>query len=499
MVKEWKYNCDRHAHCQRNNVTTTPAWLLDVSTSPMRLVRGNSLENPKYSFYSGRRGDSLKPMTHSDEIELAHLPKSWRDAVELTASLGFDYIWIEELCRGWYTILVDGSGEQRQNFNAIIEYAIGADLVIAAASATIVEGFLTRTPVEPLLTLPYIDNSQSPPVSQSLSIRHPLKDVATTLFESSWASSGWTFLERYLTHRQVIFADDQIFWNCNTCLRSDGSNEEQFPIWREPQNGPVEEPVSRHASHRLTWYKCIEFYTSTSIFSSGSVMPGSATIGLMATSDKVKLAAIRPLADRMAESARYMMGIWAEDIHTGLLWSARGRILELGRAKFPSWSWASVNGAVEFSVARQQRIPGQFDALLTESHSQMDDLPSDSYYIVLKGWSALMKSETETLGTRFAFTLDRDLESWQGGRLTVFVLLISQWMNSVDTDVRWNGLLLTFKDSSLNQTGGFKRIGLYVGPRRYWKDSGLRRKDWEAEIRSEPLGETWSERQFRIF
>ena len=45
---------------------------------------------------------------------------------------------------------------------------------------------------------------------------------------------------------------------------------------------------------------------------------------------------------------RYVDGLWENDIYRGLLWYATGDIAEASSYRAPSWSWASIDGAISF-------------------------------------------------------------------------------------------------------------------------------------------------------
>lgn len=78
---------------------------------------------------------------------------------------------------------------------------------------------------------------------------------------------------------------------------------------------------------------------------------------LLLTYEKDKLVAIAGLASRLAKwtGSVYLAGIWSENLAEDLLWMRRYShtpLKRLQRPRAPSFSWASVNGTVEFPLSR---------------------------------------------------------------------------------------------------------------------------------------------------
>jgi hypothetical protein len=62
---------------------------------------------------------------------------------------------------------------------------------------------------------------------------------------------------------------------------------------------------------------------------------------------------VAAIFDEKGESQRYLAGLWDGDIINGLLWSRNNRVLgeylePVAQYRAPSWSWASVDGAVRY-------------------------------------------------------------------------------------------------------------------------------------------------------
>jgi hypothetical protein len=75
------------------------------------------------------------------------------------------------------------------------------------------------------------------------------------------------------------------------------------------------------------------------------------------TFDTDKLPAISGIASVFMNllEDKYVDGLWENDIYQGLLWYATGVITKASSSRAPSWSWASIDGSVNFISLLQFR------------------------------------------------------------------------------------------------------------------------------------------------
>jgi hypothetical protein len=75
----------------------------------------------------------------------------------------------------------------------------------------------------------------------------------TALTESKWETRGWTFQEKHLSKRLLVFTDEQCFWYCSCAICYEDMNlelpDDSFPNLRaalrhpeDPTNDPKETP-----------------------------------------------------------------------------------------------------------------------------------------------------------------------------------------------------------------------------------------------------------------
>ncbi|TGO51604.1 hypothetical protein BCON_0158g00300 [Botryotinia convoluta] len=193
-------------------------------------------------------------------------------------------------------------------------------------------------------------------------IEHDLKDgssgTANVVFESNKQGNelineplntrGWTFQERVLSPRTIVFYKNQIGWDCASILIN--SNGPLNPLTNHHKDSPGQ--ISDYlVSHKTTgihavseneacmeyWRKSVKFYSLRNFSYNGD-----------------KLRAISGCAQwiKSKTSDSYLAGLWASDLRTQIFWYTEGPSRQvLYRA--PSWSWASVDGKIKFWLPDQ--------------------------------------------------------------------------------------------------------------------------------------------------
>ncbi|KAK2046748.1 heterokaryon incompatibility protein [Colletotrichum somersetense] len=172
---------------------------------------------------------------------------------------------------------------------------------------------------------------------------------------------GWVFQERLLSPRLLHFGAGQVFWDCAALSASeslpdglpaaldDASAAAVHRSWRRQLQGATLSVPSLAGSTadspRGFWADAVRAYTACDL-----TFPGD------------RLAAVWGVAKlvRDALGEEYGAGLWTNGLHEQLAWRvvaddrrAGGKAGERGEGNgggggvFPSWSWASVRGAVE--------------------------------------------------------------------------------------------------------------------------------------------------------
>ncbi|KAF1823932.1 uncharacterized protein K489DRAFT_300759, partial [Dissoconium aciculare CBS 342.82] len=305
LVKAWFEDCvQNHKECEPVSRDWYPTRLLHLDNDYARLIICDE-ERPTgpYATLSHCWGkEPFKVLNKStlaqfrNGIPIATFLASFRDAMRVVLSLGLKYIWID-CC----TIFQGDDDFSRLDFEQEAKlmhlvYANGA-INIGAASA-------------------------GNPYHGCFPSRAPLKTL--------WR---WVMQERTLSNRMVHFTDSQILWTCNTCGRFEAA-----PIASHPK---ATEKYRETQSHLLfLWNVIMQQYSALDL-----TYP-----------ERDKLYAIAGVGTQVARllGYTYINGIMMEMLPSSLLWSALEddetgvRPQRTQNRSLPSWSWASMDGPVNF-------------------------------------------------------------------------------------------------------------------------------------------------------
>jgi hypothetical protein len=230
ILRHWLKNCDdRHQAygCQPGANQFVPTRLIDVGRDGSDSVRlyethpGDlSLKYLALSHRWGEKGLYFRTFrnnlqAYKEGIDLAHLPSTFKDAVQVTRELGFQYLWIDSICIVQKDD-VDG-GDFEFEATRMEEVFSSASCVLAASSATgQSEGFLNQREgeVRDFVTFPPRQDHQP-----SLHVCPCLDDFKRHVLESPLSKRGWVMQERVLAHRTIYFTDKQTYWQCGDGVR----------------------------------------------------------------------------------------------------------------------------------------------------------------------------------------------------------------------------------------------------------------------------------------
>lgn len=224
---------------------------------------------------------------HERGIEIKKLPKTFRDAV-VTREIGIRYLWIDSLC-----IVQQDKAEWNHEVLRMGEIFEKAQVVIAAATAKdSSEGLFMsgRHLTDPIVKLPCRcdEDNRSEEVMVSFSVPIPQFEK-----DCLW-DRAWTFQEKHLARRMLIFGLKSIFWTCKSTEKILGDRERSYEKWN---------PLGKN------WLKDVEEYCWK---------------GLTYESDR--LVAIEGLARELEKtrSDTYEAGIWFSEAHKTLSWIVDG-------------------------------------------------------------------------------------------------------------------------------------------------------------------------------
>jgi Heterokaryon incompatibility protein (HET) len=276
----------------------------------------------------GTLGDKQQRLSMSD------LPVAFCDAIEVTRSLEFQYLWIDALC-----IVQDSEIDKASEIATMDQVYQNASVTICAANiARCSQSFLST----------WIPASYPSPFQLS-AIKFPCPDGAMGIIfvedKPGYSSSkeplnqrGWALQERLLSSRLLTFGLHQMYWQCQSAQYCEGGTVKHFKpqgmerlshdfFQRNVHGGTSAE--LQHIYDR--WRDIIEDYSPRKFTLSTDMLP-----------------ALSGIATRFASMLNdsYCAGLWRNDLLNGLAWTAAGDKTRPSAYRAPSWSWASIDGGV---------------------------------------------------------------------------------------------------------------------------------------------------------
>lgn len=349
QIRDWITHCTRnHHHCQQTQDLSAkaagkkfflPSRLLDVGCvngNPHIRVRNTSDfkagtvyvtlshcwgRNPVISLLDSNITEFQR------SIPLQSLSKTFRDAVEVTRGLGYQYLWIDSLC-----IIRKSSDDWHRESASIGDIYSNAILNIAATTSVDGNGGLFQHS-KSLALNPCLVNPKEKLTDESAFICNPSDSWRDTIEKSPLAKRGWVIQERILSTRVVHFAEDQVRWECQSCRDCEFSPGLDY----SSKNLDVLTARSTKSVDIYdNWETTVNRYTQCRL-----------------TVKSDKFVALVGLARRTCQQlgvvpTDYLAGIWRANMPAGLLWRTMPhdsyRKRDLDRA--PSWSWACVDGEI---------------------------------------------------------------------------------------------------------------------------------------------------------
>jgi hypothetical protein len=240
ILKRLKVCQERH-FCSNNSVSDLPTRVIDVGSTTSKkaphLHISRREEKGCYAALSYCWGGPQRVTTtsgsmhsHKKSIPISTLPRTIKDAINITKKLGLRYLWIDALC-----IIQDSQKDKTEEINAMGTIYQNAIITIAATSAASVEdGFL---------------QSFSRQHSASLAFQLPkglVANVAVVEKSPSWIDGpldkrAWALQEFYLSQRLLLYGvNGDLRWHCQ--------HDEYAPLFGKKT--PSMPRTSRHLSSK---------------------------------------------------------------------------------------------------------------------------------------------------------------------------------------------------------------------------------------------------------
>lgn len=320
--------CSNHSHGIADE-SFIPARLLDVMEQPPRLVCHPNLPygtpSIKYAALSYCWGSTADCLTQA-KTTTTTLPERMaglsevdmtavlRDAVQITRELSIPYLWIDSLC-----ILQDDPADWEQHCLDMGKVYGSAHVTLcAASSASCHEGFLSQRGLR--LRLPFQSQSNPDIISgaydlqfkhvRALSTPDHQSVLACDLNFCHWAYRAWTFQERALATRMIMFGNSNIHFLCGNSYESRGDGPQ--PMVKGYHMSLNTKPVDVYQHYRL-WDRILSSYSmfnQTSLTRPSDILPALAALA-------------RHFQQRL--DSDYLCGHWTKNLVRDLMWNHRLR------------------------------------------------------------------------------------------------------------------------------------------------------------------------------
>lgn len=382
--------CDRLHACEASKGSEMPTRLLDIGVSlgkyAVQLVETKDrVGKTPYVTLSHCWGKSPIAKTTNltldkmkDGVDWSMLPQTFKDAVAVTHLLGYRYLWIDALC-----IIQGNKSDWEYESARMNQVYANCDLMLSGVRAIdgnaglFASSQLTFKSWEPLV---------SKDTQHGTRVRFQKRHrVAGSMFISKAESlhiaplhtRAWCFQEFQMAPRILHFCIDELLWDCN------GGGDCQCELlrvrgaFRMNDKSALEEygaegcTVTQKAN---LWRIFVYRYSSRTLTNWTDRLPAisglakqfiaekaGASGGIISASQEPKFS-IQPSDARFPfdkiDLGTYLAGLWSKDLKTGLCWRVEDGH-QPGNSSYiaPSWSWASVQGRVNWS----QHAEGAFE------------------------------------------------------------------------------------------------------------------------------------------
>jgi hypothetical protein len=320
-----------------------PSRILDIDNDRISLVETKG-EEGKYIALSWCWGKVNPPKTTTTNLQqriqnipLFSLPATFRDAIVLTRRLGIRYLWIDSLC-----ILQDSAQDWEYHAAWMTQIYSHAWLTLCAAASSNAEEGLFRQPESTSIGPIRLNGTANLTGNEDIFVRresfhNPLYSVGNKYqLAQNWIPllyRGWAFQEYLLATRVAHFTAVEVVFECSHHIICEcrSGNHTNF-------------------GQKAKFYSAIrqkEIPTLLTLWE--SIATSYSTRSLTEPADKLPaLSGIANVFQRVIGS-NYLAGLWEVELLDSLYWWAYA---DGGRPSCyiaPSWSWASIPYAVEFS------------------------------------------------------------------------------------------------------------------------------------------------------
>ena len=267
------------------------------------------------------------------ELPMASMPRTFLDAIHVTRTLGFRYLWIDSLC-----IIQDDRDDWKREATRMLQVYRNSILTIVADAGPDASNGLSS----PSRRNEWKQSQM--PQAEYLHTRQARLDFVTFSGlathcpgreERSWVSArGWTFQERLIPPRKLHFGPYEAAWECRRLQACECAGEDPVEKGRQRETSAIFtrfwQDVEAADNFAPLWMRLVEEYTMRQLSVQSDTLPA--------------LAGVAALIAERHERAIYLAGLWKEYLSEMLMWkvdAGSGDARRHGGYYAPTWTWAS--------------------------------------------------------------------------------------------------------------------------------------------------------------
>lgn len=364
QIHDWMAVCDAsHDDCKAPASVKLPTRVVDVNPTPdgLRpvLVTTNGVSGQYAALsYSWGAGLPLK-LTRSSlasfmsGIPWTDIPKTLQDAMTITHKLGLRYLWVDSL-----TIIQDDEDDWHTEAAKMAIVYGNAHVTIAATHSQDLDAgiFAPRdfpTRYYRVWPLPEQLTAKPSPVADlrdgEIYVRNGTR---RSLDSHPLQKRGWALQEHILSRRVIQYASDELVFHCRTARATETDPKMKIPgrggrvrmSFLDPVVLPPRSEIDPATRNFLSeyWSHVVQNYSNRKL-----------------TRESDKLVALSGVADALSASGMgpHHAGMFESDPLVGLAWYSHHTFPDGPWAptharpahyRAPSWSWASLDGRVEW-------------------------------------------------------------------------------------------------------------------------------------------------------
>lgn len=264
--------------------------------------------------------ENLPRLSVPGALRKENLPQTIKDSIELTRILGQKYLWTDSLA------LVHDQGFQYHD-----------DWIYARAHVTVVAG----SGKDANAGLPGVRKGSRmwhQPIEEvvpgiKLMVCHLAEDYIST---SQWDSRAWTFAERMLARRCLLFVNGRVYFQCR---RTTFCEDIEMPEPSSWSLDSIDMPTRIFREPAFVQFtSAVELYTRRELTNPHDILDA--------------FDGVKQVLERRLDTTIYF-GLYESRIDSSLIWESSQQLAR--RPGFPSWSWAGWLGEIQWKFTEVAR------------------------------------------------------------------------------------------------------------------------------------------------